>query len=212
MKLAQKFLKYLKNKPEICYNQIIRRKVVLILLSGCSGVGKNTVIKELLKRNPNTLRMIKTCTTRQPRQGEDRENGPYHYLTREEFDQKIKNGEFFEYEEIHKNFYGVLKQSIEEVVKGEYDYIKDIGVLGQINLKREVEPRAKVLSIFLTAPKKVLIERLKGRGEHDIDLRLSRMEFELSYLHNYDVQIENIHLHKTVPKIEKIIQKAKKKK
>lgn len=185
---------------------------MLIILSGCSGVGKNTVIKELLKRNEKTLKFLKTCTTRPPRTGEDRQNGPYHYLSKEEFDKKIKNDEFFEHEEIHKNFYGTLKQSILNIIANEYDYIKDVGVLGQINLKRELNQKAKVLSIFLTAPKKVLIERLKNRGEADIDLRLSRMDFELSYIHNYDFVIENIHLDKTVKKIEKLVLRTKKRK
>jgi guanylate kinase len=184
---------------------------LLIILSGCSGVGKNTVINELLKRNKDTLRLLKTCTTRPPRKGEDLENGPYFYFTKEEFDKKIKKGEFFEHEEIHKNFYGVLNHSLELVIKEEHDYIKDIGVLGQINLTRALENKANVISIFLTAPKQVLIERLKGRGEADIDLRLSRMEFELSYLKNYNLQIKNLNLDKTVKIIEKNIKKAKKK-
>lgn len=185
---------------------------MLIILSGCSGVGKNTVMYELLKRNPKTLKMLKTCTTRVIRSNEDKENGPYYYFSKEEFDRRIKNGEFFEYEEIHKNFYGVLKSSLDEVVKGEFDFVKDIGVLGQINLKRELENKTKVLSVFLTAPKKVLISRLKSRGEPDIDLRISRMEFELSYMHNYDMVVENINLTKAVNKIEKMIKKLKKQK
>lgn len=185
---------------------------MLIILSGCSGVGKNTIIKELLKRNEKTIKFLKTCTTRPPREYEDKENGPYYFLTREEFDKKIKNDEFFEHEEIHKNFYGTLKRSIEEIILNEYDFVKDVGVLGQINLVRELDQKAKVLSIFLIAPKKVLIERLKNRGEADIDLRLSRMDFELSYLHNYDFVIENLHLDKTVKKIEKLILKTKKQK
>lgn len=184
---------------------------MLVILSGCSGVGKNTVMYELLKRNKDTLKMLKTCTTRRPRVGESEENGPYYYITREEFDKRVKNGEFFEHEEIHKNFYGVLNKSLEEVEKEEFDFIKDIGVLGQINLKRALEKKAQVLSVFLTAPKNVLIERLKGRGEPDIDLRLSRMEFELSYIRNYDVQIKNIKLDKTIKKIERHIRRMKKK-
>lgn len=194
-----------------CYNKKnFGGKILLIILSGCSGVGKNTVMNELLKRNKESLRMLKTCTTRQPRPGESVENGPYHYFTREEFDQKVKNGEFFEHEEIHKNFYGVLNQSLKDIESGEFDYVKDIGVLGQINLTRALEGKAQVLSVFLTAPKQVLIERLKGRGEPDIDLRLSRMEFELSYIRNYDIQIRNMNLAKTVKIIEKQVKKMKK--
>lgn len=177
---------------------------MLVIVSGCSGVGKNTVINELLKRS-NKLKLLKTCTTRNPRVGEDLVNGNYIYLSKSEFDSKIKKDEFFEHEEIHKNFYGVLKSSLQAVIEDEVDYIKDIGVLGQINLVNELADKVKVLSIFLTAPKSVLIERLKSRGEADIDLRLSRMEFEMSYTKNYDAVIENIKLDKTIKKIESLI-------
>lgn len=184
---------------------------MLVIISGSSGVGKNTVINELLKNNSN-LKLLKTCTTRKPRPGEmESPNCPYYFLTKEEFDQKIKEDKFAEVEEVHETFRGMLKSSLDEIVKGEHDYIKDIGVLGQVNLKRLLENRAEVLSIFLTAPKKVLIERLKGRGEADIDLRISRMEFEESYKKNYDLIIRNIDLEKTLQRIQKAIQKFKSK-
>ncbi len=181
---------------------------MFIIISGCSGVGKNTVINQLLNRNKN-LKLLKTCTSRNPRIGEDPVNGNYIFLSRAEFEKKIKKGELFEYEEIHKNFYGMLKKSLEEVSDGKNDYIKDIGVLGQINLKRELEGKTKVLSIFLTAPRDLLIERLKKRGEADIDLRLSRMEFEMSYKNNYNAIIENVNLEKVIKKIEYLIYKMK---
>lgn len=135
---------------------------------------------------------------------------PYLYLTKEEFEDKIKNGEMFEYEEIHENFYGMLKSSVDEIKKKENHFIKDIGVLGQINLKRALKSKVEVLSIFLTAPKEELIKRLKARGDHDIDLRMSRMEFELGYAKNYDYVIENNNLDKTIKKIEALIKKHEK--
>lgn len=183
---------------------------MLVIISGSSGVGKNTVINTLLQKNQN-LKLLKTCTTRPARVGElESPFCPYYFLTKEEFDKKSKNDEFAEVEEIHKTFRGMLKCSIDDIAQNEMDYIKDIGVLGQINLKRLLEKRTIVLSIFLTAPKEVLIERLKGRGEMDIDLRISRMEFEESYKKNYDIIIENIVLEKTIKKIESAITKYKK--
>lgn len=183
---------------------------MLVIISGSSGVGKNTVINELLKSNSN-LKLLKTCTTRKPRPGElESPNCPYYFLSKEEFDQGVKEDKFAEVEEVHETFRGMLKSSLDEIQKGEYDFIKDIGVLGQVNLKRLLENKAVILSIFLTAPKKVLIERLKGRGEADIDLRISRMEFEESYKKNYDMVIRNIDLQKTLTKIEKAIKRFKK--
>lgn len=182
---------------------------MLIIISGSAGVGKNTVITGILNKYPN-IKLIQTCTTRLPRHTDEDMHSPYIYVSREDFENKIKNGELFEHEEIHQNFYGVLNSSINEIKKRENHFIKDIGVLGQIKLKRALKDDVEVLSIFLTAPKEELIKRLKARGDHDIDLRISRMEFELSYAKNYDYVIENINLEKTMKKIESIIKKHEK--
>lgn len=184
---------------------------MLVIISGCSGVGKGTVINELIKRNPNT-EFLKTCTTRKKRDNESlsEDNCPYCFISKEEFDRKIKNDEFIEYEEIHKNFYGMLKSTVNEIPNSSKIFFKDFGVLGKINISRYLQDKTKVISIFLTVPREILVERLKNRGESDIDLRLSRMEFELSYINQYDYVIKNIHLEKTVKKIEAIIKKHSK--
>ncbi len=183
---------------------------MLVIISGSSGVGKNTVITKLLEKHSN-IKLLQTCTTRRPRSTDEDMHSPYIYLSRDEFENKIKNGELFEHEEVHQNFYGMLNSSLEEVSKSSCHFIKDIGVLGQKNIKEALKKKAVVLSIFLTAPKEELIKRLKARGDHDIDLRMSRMEFELSYVKNYDVVIENLNLDKTIKEIEKLIAKFEKK-
>ncbi len=182
---------------------------MLILISGSAGVGKNTVITELLEKH-NNIKLLQTCTTRPPRSTDEAMHNPYIYLTKEQFEEKIKNGELFEHEEIHKNFYGMLNSSLEAVATDSCHYIKDVGVLGQKSIKQALKDKTTVLSIFLTAPKDELIKRLKARGDHDIDLRISRMEFELSYAKNYDAVIENINLEKTLKEIEKLIKKYEK--
>ena len=182
---------------------------MLIIISGSAGVGKNTVITEILENNPK-IQLMKTCTTRPPRSTDGQMHNPYIYLTREDFEDKIKNNLLFEHEEIHENFYGVLNSSIDDIKKHEFHYIKDIGVLGQIKLKQALKNEIEVVSIFLTAPKEELIKRLKARGDFDIDLRISRMEFELSYAKNYDYVIENLNLNKTLRKINSIIKKHEK--
>jgi guanylate kinase len=140
---------------------------MFIIISGCSGSGKNTVINELLKRNPN-LNYLKTCTTRQSRP-EEAGKSPYINLTREQFEEKIKNGEIFEYEEIHGNYYGTLRSSINDLISGKGDYIKDLGVLGQKSMVNRLEDKTKIVSIFLDVSKEELIKRLKLRGEKDIE-------------------------------------------
>ena len=182
---------------------------MLIIVSGSAGVGKNTVITKLLEKN-SKLKLLQTCTTRMPRHTDEAMHNPYIYLSKEEFENKIKNGELFEHEEIHENFYGMLKSSLDEVAISDYHFIKDVGVLGQKNIKLALKGKATVLSIFLTAPKEELIRRLRERGDHDIDLRISRMEFELAYSKNYDAVIENIDLEKTIKEIEKLIKKYEK--
>lgn len=182
---------------------------MLILISGCSGAGKNTIIQELLKRNQN-IKFLKSCTTRKKRPYESKDS--YIYLSKDEFDQKLKNDEIFEHEEIHQNFYGLLKSSLNDVVKFDKDdkhFVKDVGVLGQINLVRALKNKVNVLSIFLTVPRKELIRRLTLRGERDIDLRLSRMEFEMGYINNFDVIVKNIDIEKTTKRVEKLINKFK---
>jgi len=183
---------------------------MLIIISGSAGVGKNTVITHLLEKYDN-IKLIKTCTTRVPRQTDEAMHSPYTYLTREQFEEKIKNNELFEYEEIHKNFYGMPNSALTDVCENSIHYIKDIGVLGQKNIKDALNGKAVVLSIFLTAPKEVLMKRLIERGDKDIDLRLSRMEFEMSYVKNFDAVIENLDLDKTIKEIEKLIKKFEKK-
>lgn len=180
---------------------------MLILISGSSGSGKNTIISQLMKRNPK-IKFLKSCTTRKRRDIEKDSN--YIHLSKEEFDKKLVAGEIFEYEEIHRNFYGMLNSSLDEVVQKHAEgvhFAKDIGVLGQINLARALKDKVPVLSIFLTVPKSELIKRLKERGEKEIDLRLSRMEFEVGYSGNFDVVIRNVDLEKTLTRIEKLIAK-----
>ena len=177
---------------------------MLILISGCSGSGKNTVINHLLKRNKN-LKYLKSCTSR-IKENRDEENSPYIHLMKNEFETKIKNNELFEYEEIHGNYYGILNESINDVISGE-NYIKDIGVIGQKNITNKLKNKVKIISIFLDVPKNELKKRLKIRGEKDIDKRMERFEFESAHRPNYNLIIQNNNLEKTVQIIENIFNK-----
>ena len=80
---------------------------MIILLSGSSSCGKNTVIKELIKKHDN-IKYIHTFTSREKRAGES-EGNPYFFISKEEFQNKIKTNDFYEHELIHNNFYGVEK-------------------------------------------------------------------------------------------------------
>lgn len=177
---------------------------MLILISGNSGVGKNTVIRNILN-NYDGFKFLKNVTTRQPREAE-KDFAPYEFVSREEFENKIKEDAFFEYEEIHKNLYGTLKQSLQNIIDSKEHYLKDIGIEGQRSLKNELKDKTKVVTIFLTAPRSVLEERLKNRGEKDIELRLSVMDKENACKGEYDYVIENIDMEKTVKEIMDIVK------
>jgi guanylate kinase len=183
---------------------------MFIILSGCSGSGKNTVIGELLKRNSN-LKFFRTCTTRENVRTHELEEGQgYIHLTREEFENKIKNGEFYEYEEIHGYLYGTLKESVNELISGKNDFIKDLGVLGQKSMVRMLGDKVKIISIFLDVPREELIRRLELRGEKEIEKRMSRFDFERSHRPNFNLIIPNDNFEKTVGIIENIIKNNKK--
>ena len=178
---------------------------MLILISGCSGSGKNTVINKLMENNPN-LNFLKACTSREKKE-RDEGKSPYIHITKEEFEEKIKNNELFEYEEIHGNYYGLLKETINDVIKSDKDYIKDIGVLGQKNMTSRIGNKVKIVSIYLDVPKQELINRLKLRGETEIEKRLARFDFENAHRPNYNLIIQNNNLDKTVEIIQNIIDK-----
>lgn len=182
---------------------------MLVLLSGCSGAGKNTIIRAITKIQPN-IKFLQSCTTRPRRINEPADT--YQYVSFVQFDEMQKKGEIFEIEEIHQNFYGITKASLEKIMEDDKNgvhYIKDIGVLGQLNLKRALKNKVPVVSVFLQVPRGELIKRLQQRGEKDIDLRLSRMEFEMGYSHTYDEIIRNVDIQKTIARLLKIIDKKR---
>ena len=183
---------------------------MLFVISGVSSSGKNTVMKELIKRVKNLKVLSKSSgTTRSPRES-DKEFDTYVYFTKQEFEKGIKQNKFFEYELVHENMYGLLKERIETAVNSTTDdYIRDVEVKGNVTLRNAYKD--KIVSIFIDAPNEVLRERLINRGDklEDIELRLSRSELERSYKSHYDIVIENIDLEKTLQTLENFIEKVR---
>ena len=180
---------------------------MFIIVSGVSGAGKNTVINELLNRVPNMF-FIKSATTRPPRPGET----IYDFCTLEEFEEKQRNGEFFEVEESHGNFYATQNKELKKIIDNPQNiYIKDIEVHGNQKLREFFKGKVKTFSLFLDVPDDVLYQRLIERGESDerAKIRLSRGTMERKYLGDYDLVIQNYDMEKTIDIITKFINEHK---
>ncbi len=184
---------------------------MLVILSGVSGAGKDTIKKELIKRMENVV-SIPSVTSRKPREGEIH-GVTYYYVTKEDFENKINNSEFYEYNYHHENYYGTSKVVLNESIASGKIIVKDIDVNGTGNLLKLLKNDMKIVTIFLKVDKEELRKRLIERGdnlsEEEINLRLERLKFEESKIKEYDYVIKNNNLEKTVQIIMSIIENEK---
>lgn len=185
---------------------------MLVILSGVSGAGKDTIKKELINRMENVI-SLPSFTSRSPRNNEQ-EGVQYHFITKEEFEQKIKKGEFYEYDIHHENYYGTSKKLLNEKISSGKIIVKDIEVNGTENLIKLLKSETKLVTIFLKVDKEELKRRLINRGDNlspaDMELRLSRLGYEESKINLYDYVIKNDNLEKTVQIIMTIIENEEK--
>ena len=161
----------------------------LIIVSGPSGSGKSTVTK-LVKDRLNIPLSI-SATTRQPRVGEI-DGKDYFFLTKEIFEQKINNDEFYEYANVHGNYYGTLKEVVESNLNKGLNVILEIDVQGAL-IAKETKKDA-ILVFFRTRDMETLENRLRNRktdSEEVIQLRLKNAAKELEYEPKYDYTIIN---------------------
>lgn len=179
---------------------------MLVIFSGGSGVGKNTVIKELIKDGGYAL--LPTYTTRDKRPGES-EGDPYCFITEEQFKGKIESGELYEYENVHGHYYGTSRKLLKEKLALNKTLLKDIDVLGTQSLTDKIDD-VKIVTLFLKVRSKdILVERLMERKEKEIDKRLLRYDFEMSFKNRYDYIIDNVELQETKDLAEKIVAAEK---
>lgn len=185
-------------------------KGMLVVLSGPSGSGKGTVLKEFLKDEDFGLSV--SATSRKPRPG-DKEGVTYFFKTREEFEEMIKNDEFFEYAQFGGNYYGTPKKYVLDQINSGKNIILEIEVQGAMQVKKAV-PDAVL--IFMTTPDiTVLRERLEGRQTEEqevVDQRIEIALSEIEYLNCYDYLVVNDDLEKTVADLKTVVEKAKEKK
>lgn len=180
---------------------------MLVIFSGGSGAGKNTVIAELIKTGGFAL--MPTYTTREKRPMES-EGNPYCFLTESEFKKKIDENELYEYENVHGHYYGTSKLLLKERLALGKILLKDIDVLGTQSLIKSVGKDVKIVALFLKVEsKEVLVERLTERKEPEIEKRLARYDMENSYSDKYDYIITNNDLIETKNTVLSIIAAEK---
>lgn len=150
-------------------------KGVLFLISGPSGVGKGTVIRHLKERYPAFIYPI-SHTTREIRPGEV-DGGVYHFITREEFESGVENGEFLEYAYVHGlNYYGTLKEPIVSALERGEVVVREVDVQGVESIMKVFGSR-NLVTIFLKAEdEERLLARIAKRGELPEDELNRRME------------------------------------
>lgn len=181
----------------------------LFVISGCSGVGKGTVLKEFMNRNSKDFMLSVSCTTRKPRVGEiDGVN--YFFLTHEEFKKAVDADKFLEYAPFAGNFYGTKKKFIKQKFEEGLNIILEIETQGALQVKNKM-PEAVL--IFIAPPGEGVEElekRLRGRNTEDeetIQRRLAEAKVELERAKQYDYIVVNDDLERAISEVEEITRK-----
>ena len=177
----------------------------LIILTGPSGVGKGTVVREILAKDKNIWLSI-SATTREPREGE-KEGENYYFLNQEKFKEMIDQNLFLEWAQFAGNYYGTPLSSVNAKIKKGLTVLLEIEVEGAKQIK---EKFPNSMSIFLLPPDKAELERrIRNRGtekEEAIIKRLSRANYEISESNQFDFALINHNIDETVNRVIKLIK------
>ena len=181
----------------------MKHKGVLTVVSGFSGAGKGTVMKELVGKYDYKLSI--SATTRSPREGEEH-GREYFFLTRDAFESMIEEGKFIEHAEYVGNYYGTPKQYVEEQLENGHNVLLEIEIQGALSVKKTF-PDAVLL--FIVPPSaEILKNRLINRGTEDADTvnkRMNRAVEEAEYMSQYDYIVVNDNLSDCVENVHNII-------
>ena len=181
---------------------------MVLIFSAPSGAGKSTLVQYLLSER-NDLEFSISATTRAPR-GTEVHGKEYYFLSIDDFNNRISNNEFVEYEQVYKGcYYGTLKSEVERIEQKHHHAVFDIDVKGGLNVKHIYGNQA--LAIFVAPPSiEILGQRLKNRGtdsEEKIRERLAKAEEECSYALQFDHIIVNDDLNAAKKEIIELVAK-----
>lgn len=182
----------------------MNKKGILVVVSGFSGSGKGTVMKELLGKYENYALSV-SVTTRNPRPGEE-EGREYFFRTKEEFQRLIREDALIEYAQYVDNYYGTPRSYVEEQLSMGKDVILEIEIQGAMKIKKKI-PEA--LLVFVTPPNvEELRNRLVGRGTETAEViasRMNRASEEAEGMEDYDYILVNDDLNECVERMHQII-------
>ena len=184
---------------------MMNKKGILIVLSGFSGAGKGTLMKEIMKQYDNYALSI-SATTRKPREGEV-DGREYFFRTVDEFEKMIAQDELIEYAKYVDNYYGTPRAYVEQKLEEGKDVILEIEIQGALKVK---EKFPETLLLFVTPPNvEILRNRLIGRGTESMDViedRMRRAIAESEGMDAYDYLVVNDDLQVCVEEMHHIIQ------
>ena len=185
----------------------MKHKGILIVVSGFSGAGKGTLMKQLVHAYDNYALSV-SMTTRKPRPGEQ-DGREYFFVNREEFEEKIANNGLVEYAQYCDNYYGTPREYVEKQLEKGKDVILEIEIQGALTIKEKF-PTALLLFV-MPASAAELKKRLEGRGTESLEVikkRLMRASEEAEGIENYDYIVINDKLEECVSQMHSLIQAA----
>ncbi len=185
---------------------VLNNKVIII--AAPSGSGKTSVVRHLLKALPDKLAFSISAATRKPRNNE-KDKADYYFISVDEFQQRIKQGEFVEWEMVYEGkYYGTLKSELQRIWKQQKTPLLDVDVKGGIHVQQQFAKTS--LSLFIEPPSiEELRKRLEARGTEtpeSLQARIDKASFELSFKNQFDKVILNDSLKRACEEAEEVVR------